>query len=224
MQGFGNSSNSKKIKTVYFVRHGESVGNVADVFQGYDGGLSPKGVEQAQALANRFIHIPVEVILASAMQRARETAEIVHATTQIPLVFSDLLIEVRRPSVLWGKSQSDEAALEMFKKLRLENHEPSWRHSDEENFSDRVERAQKVIKMLHEYNEHSIAVISHGNIIRTILACMAFGETITPHEYVQFILFLDKKNTGISVCEYRQDGYGDVRWKLRHWNDIAHLG
>ncbi len=211
-------------KIIYFIRHGESVGNAAGVFQGHDDGLSPKGVEQAHELAKRFLHIPVEVILASTMARARETAEIIHEKTRIPVEFSDLLIEVKRPSEVRGKPQSDEAAFELYKKLRIENHEPTWRYADEENFSDRVERACKVIKILHERAEKTIIIVSHGTFLRTILACMAFGANITPQELVKFVYFLHKANTGISICKYKRDGYGEVRWKLRHWNDIAHLG
>jgi broad specificity phosphatase PhoE len=210
-------------KHVYFARHGESVGNVANTFQGHAGGLSPKGIEQARALAERFMRIPIDIILASTMERARQTAEIINENLQKPIIFSKLLIEVRRPSEMWGKPQDTEAARKMYKLLALEDHEPTWRYSDEENFSDRIERACRAIAMFQERPETVIAVVSHGTFIRTVLACMALGASITPAEYAQFVPFFHKANTGISLCDYGEDTYGNVRWKLRHWNDIAHL-
>lgn len=33
-----------------------------------------------------------------------------------------------------------------------------------------------------------------------------------------------KFKTGISVCSWAKDDFGEFRWKLLHWNDVAHLG
>ena len=214
--------NSEKI--VYFVRHGESVGNAAGVFQTHEGGLSAVGQEQARALAERFRHILVDFIMASSMPRAKETAQAIHEAIQKPIEFSDLLVEVRRPSEVEGKSIHDEGGIHMRKKFRIEDHEPTWRYSDEENFTDRIERAHKVIDLLLGRPEKNIVVVSHGTFIRTVLAHMALGNSMTPAEYVKFLLFFHKFNTGISVCNYAKDDFGEFRWKLMHWNDIAHLG
>ena len=138
--------NSEKI--VYFVRHGESVGNAAGVFQSHTGGLSPEGMEQARALAERFKNIPVDVILASTTPRARETADAIHDAIQKPIEFSNLLVEIRNPSEIRDKLRTDKEARGIKKSIRIEDHEPAWRYSDEENFSDRMERAGCVVEML----------------------------------------------------------------------------
>lgn len=211
-------------KVVYFIRHGESVGNAAGVFQTHDGGLSPEGEQQARALAKRFRDISVDVILASTMARARQTAEAIHATTGKPVEFSGLLIEVLNPSEIRGKPHVDAHAWEIRKSIRLEDHEPTWRYSDEENFSDRIERAGSVVEILLGRPEKHIVVVSHGTFLRTLLAYMALGKDMTPSEYIKFLIFFHKFNTGISVCNYVKDDFGEFRWMLMHWNDVAHLG
>ena len=215
-------NNSQKI--VYFVRHGESVGNAEGFFQGHEGGLSPVGEKQARLLAGRFRHIPVDVILASTMSRAKETAETINEVLQRPIEFSDMLIEVINPSEIRGKPHTDEKAWALRKSIRIQDHEPTWRYSDEENFSDRMERAGRVIEMFLARPEKCIAVVSHGTFIRTVLAYMALGKDVSPSTYIKFLIFFHKYNTGISVCNYGVDDFGEERWKLVHWNDIAHLG
>lgn len=215
---------NKSEKMVYLVRHGESVGNVARVFQSHSGGLSSVGQEQARMLAERFLDIPVDLILASTMDRARQTAEAINAVIQKPIEFTDLLVEVRRPSVLHGKPIDDEDAIEIRKQLRLEDHEPTWRFSDEENFSDRMERAGKVIDLIFSRPKKHVALVSHGTFLRTLLSYMALGKDMTPAEHIKFLLFFHKFNTGISVCNWAKDDFGEFRWKLLHWNDVVHLG
>lgn len=215
---------NKSEKVVYFIRHGESVGNAEGFFQGYEGGLSLTGKKQARSLAERFKNIPVDVILASTMPRARQTAEAIHAAIGKPIEFTDLLIEVLNPSEIRGKPHADAHAWEIRKSIRLQDHEPAWRYSDEENFLDRMERAGKVAEMLLGRPEKNIAVVSHGTFLRTLLAYMAFGKSMTPSEYIKFLLFFHKFNTGISVCNYVKSDFGEFRWMLIHWNDVAHLG
>lgn len=58
-------------KTVYFVRHGESEGNVTPVFQTPDSPLSKKGREQAFHIAQRLSRLSFNVLVASPMERAK---------------------------------------------------------------------------------------------------------------------------------------------------------
>jgi len=64
---------------LYIVRHGESRGNVAGMLQGarIDEPLSPRGVRQAEALAERLKPVPIDRIFTSPLVRARQTAGIV---------------------------------------------------------------------------------------------------------------------------------------------------
>ena len=73
---------------VTFLRHGESVGNAEDRFQGHaDYPLTRKGRTQARALADRWQveGVTFDKCIASPLLRACQTAEIVCATLNIPL-------------------------------------------------------------------------------------------------------------------------------------------
>ena len=60
---------------VYFVRHGQSLGNAKHVLLGHtDLDLSPLGYEQARATALEMRDFPIDVIYASDLRRAYNTA------------------------------------------------------------------------------------------------------------------------------------------------------
>lgn len=82
---------------VTFVRHGESVGNLENRFQGQaDFPLTDKGRAQARALAEywRAEQAQYDLCLASPLMRAKESAEIVCAALNIPLVVEPLWTEM----------------------------------------------------------------------------------------------------------------------------------
>jgi 2,3-bisphosphoglycerate-dependent phosphoglycerate mutase len=73
---------------ITFLRHGESVGNVEERFQGHaDFPLTEKGSAQARALANRWQveGMTFDRCIASPLLRACQTAEIISKALEIPL-------------------------------------------------------------------------------------------------------------------------------------------
>jgi 2,3-bisphosphoglycerate-dependent phosphoglycerate mutase len=73
---------------VTFLRHGESVGNAEDRFQGHaDFPLTEKGRTQAKSLADRWQveGVTFDQCIASPLLRASQTAEIICATLKVPL-------------------------------------------------------------------------------------------------------------------------------------------
>ncbi len=71
---------------LHFVRHGESIANIARVFSNREAEhpLTDTGIEQARALACRFEHIPVDRIYTSPILRARQTAELLRLHLKVP--------------------------------------------------------------------------------------------------------------------------------------------
>ena len=51
------------MKNIYFVRHGESEGNQARLYQSAETSLSENGHNQAKLIADRFANIEVETII-----------------------------------------------------------------------------------------------------------------------------------------------------------------
>ena len=85
------------VYTVTFLRHGESVGNAEDRFQGRaDFPLTEKGRAQARALAERWKAEGVifDQCIASPLLRACQTAEIISAALNVPLEFDPDWMEI----------------------------------------------------------------------------------------------------------------------------------
>ena len=83
------------METVLFlVRHGETVDNARQIMQGQTQGcLNEKGREQARVVAERLAAEPVDAIVASDLQRAIQTAEIIAVPHGLPVVTTPLLRE-----------------------------------------------------------------------------------------------------------------------------------
>ena len=90
------SSTGKPVYNFVFLRHGESIGNAEARWQGQsDYELTAKGRAQAQALAKRWSSegVKFDLIIASPLVRAKETAEIVAAALDAKVELVPLLME-----------------------------------------------------------------------------------------------------------------------------------
>ena len=86
------------MKKLYLVRHGESDGNATMSFlPDHQGGLTKKGMGQAEKLAKRFRKIPIDVIISSDYKRAADTAKIIRRATRKRIVITKLIREARYP-------------------------------------------------------------------------------------------------------------------------------
>jgi broad specificity phosphatase PhoE len=84
------------IKTVWFVRHGETDWNAEMRWQGYtDIPLNDAGRKQAARAGEALRGRPLKGILSSDLSRARETAEIIAAPHGLPVFTTDKLREVQ---------------------------------------------------------------------------------------------------------------------------------
>jgi broad specificity phosphatase PhoE len=90
------SLSDKPVFTFVFLRHGESIGNAESRWQGQsDYALTEKGRLQAQALAERWKSegMKFDLIIASPLVRAKETAGIVAAALNANVEFDPILME-----------------------------------------------------------------------------------------------------------------------------------
>ena len=80
--------------TILLVRHGETFDNARQIMQGQTQGcLNETGREQARQVAQRLAQEPVDVVVASALQRAVQTAEIIAESHGLTVVTTPLLRE-----------------------------------------------------------------------------------------------------------------------------------
>ena len=210
------------MKTVYFVRHGESISNVSGAHQGFDEPLSEHGQHQAGVIAERAASLPVEAFVASPVVRARQTAERIAERIGKTPEFCDLFVESIGPKKFWGLGPDDPEAAAAYKQIRERYGEPGWRLLDEENFDDHTARAKAAFAYLENRPEENILVVTHGHFLRILIAHCIFDMQPTPQEIRKITNNLDSANTGITILRHEEPH--EKPWRLWVFNDHAHLG
>lgn len=207
------------MKKIYFVRHGATDGNENNEFQHGIIPLSEMGLKQAQFVAERFKSIPVDVIIASDMNRATQTGDIIAKTLDKEVIHINLFQEVLRPSFVRGKRKDDPEVAKVMGEVKTNFENESWHHSDEENFYDIKNRAIKSLKYIQTRKEENIIVVTHGQFLIMLIAVMGLGENFTAKQFKLLHQFMIAKNTGITIVDEHKGKYF-----LMTWNDYAHLG
>lgn len=211
------------MKIIYFIRYGESEGNVGPIRQMADTPLTEKGISQAKVVADRCLNIPIEIVVCSTMTRTKQTASYILEKINKPIEYSDLFVERRRASETLGNSKDDPSSVNIEKEIAEHFHESGWHFSDEENFYDLKKRALDCLKYLADRPEENILVVTHGVFLRVITACVMFEDKLNSYEGKKFMTSMHMENTGITVFNYDDKREGNP-WSLWIWNDHAHLG
>jgi probable phosphoglycerate mutase len=164
--------------TILLVRHGETDWNANRRIQGQtNSSLNERGRAQARALADELAGEPIAAVYSSDLDRARETAEIIAARLDLPVVVDPALRERNFGS--WEGRTVDE----------LEERWPGawarWRNGNEGqgDVEDHLELAARVRDAIHRlaaaHPGERILVVAHGGAIRVILmdaAGLAYPE------------------------------------------------
>lgn len=211
-----------KQKMVYLMRHGETDYNHTDRHQPPEVPLNEQGRRQAEHLAQRVAQLPIEQLIASVLPRAKETAEIVHRHTDVPLSFDEDLIECRNPSEILGLAHDDPQQRAIRAEFSKHANDPDWHYSDEETLSERFARANRVLGKLAEHEARHLGVITHGLFLHYLLLGM-FGISLDREAVMRWFKFMHPSNTGLTLVRYNPED-GDVPWRVITWNDQAHLG
>ncbi len=205
---------------VYFVRHGESEGNLKKIHQGDSVPLSKEGKRQVELVANRLKGIQIDTIYASPYLRAKQTAEIISKELDLSVEYWEHLKELKRPLELEGLEYSDPKASEIKKIIRENQIRADWRYSDDESFNDLLARAKRVEKhLLEHHKDQNVLCVSHIQIMAMIILQIVLQDKLTPEVFWQFYYHSKQGNTGITHLEYNEK-FG---WSLVTWNDTTHL-
>ncbi|HOX30545.1 MAG TPA: histidine phosphatase family protein [Candidatus Paceibacterota bacterium] len=204
---------------IYFVRHGQTKMNEFQLSQSEHEPLSETGLKQAQMIAQRVKTLPVEIIHASPMKRASQAAEIIREAIDKEIIYSDLIKEHRRPSVMIGHANEEEFVKKINYECNQHQNDISWHYSDEENFLEYKTRARKALEYLSALPQKNILVVSHGNFIKMLVLTMALGDLIQPAVLYSFANKFRLRNTGLTYCKKTATG-----WSIEAFNDHQHLG
>lgn len=206
------------MKKVYFVRHGQSEGNVGPTRQSPESPLTNLGKEQSQKLAERLIHLELDLLVSSPFKRTLETAKIISEKTNIEIIENELFIERKRPSEQINQlkdSNNNITSEQEYNKAFKENK----KYKDGESFEEIVQRAKDALDFLNEQPYENIIVVTHGVFLRVICALMVLKDSITAENCFEMMTTLKTANTGITVIE--KDVHNN--WQLVTWNDHAHF-
>ncbi len=160
--------------TLYFVRHGESEANLLKEFSNRPGKhpLTEKGRRQAAALAGKLRGASIEMVYASPVLRALQTAEVLSHELGIPYRVEDDLREFD-VGILEGKS--DQASWDIYWEVVnawFQRREWDRRIEGGESFLDIERRFLPFIRRLvqdHGASSGSIALVGHGGTYRCVL-------------------------------------------------------
>lgn len=216
-------------KTIYFVRHGESEANSRPVFQSIDSPLSETGKAQATLIAERAVNLSFDALISSPYPRAKDTAETIAKLTGKTPEYSDLFIERIKSSSVSNQPHTDKVANKLWTKWEESLFTSGMKVEDGENFDDLILRADRTLAYLTERPEQSILVVTHGFIMRVIIARVVLGELLTPDVFRSFIKNTKTENTGLSAIKFDANRDGSSKemrsaWRLWIFNDHAHLG
>lgn len=192
---------------IYFVRHGETVLTPTRKFSG-TGALDPElmqeGLDQADLVAEEAVKLGAEILIASPLQRTRQTAEAIARTTGLEIIFDEAWFELSFGS--WdGKSieevkEEDPDAYQSW--LNSTAYAPGGGESYDEA-SVRIEEALE--KLVAEYPGKKIIVVTHNGVIKTAIK-LAMGA---PAEAVFHIDATPCSISSISI--WPSDGLRAVR-------------
>jgi broad specificity phosphatase PhoE len=195
---------------LYLIRHGRQDSTLCNV----DVGLSPEGRLQAELLRDRLKLYNIDALYSSNLIRARQTAEIINKAFNLP---HEIREEIREISFGLMEGKSDEYIEEHYHAFREEQQKllEDIPYPGGENGTSVYERAMPVIQEIVQSGRNNIVVVTHGGIIRVLLAAL-FGRS----QAGRFLFGISLENTGITHLIYSPQ---DDRFYLERFNDFAHL-
>ncbi|MEG3990927.1 histidine phosphatase family protein [Microcoleus sp. S28C3] len=194
------------------VRHGETEWNVQSKATGQlDSPLTPKGIRQAHAIADRLLRLSFTTLYSSDLGRAVQTANIIAKVCGKKVIFDPQLREWNM-GIFEGLTVS-----EMHKKF------PQYRQDYErigfeyvipegESLRQCRDRGCRVLNAIAERHlDETVVAIGHGCLLMVFFE-MVLG--LPPGNSWRFKLY----NANLCIFEYING-----RWSLIVWNDVSHL-
>jgi len=156
---------------LYFIRHGESEANIQHVISNYGSpfGLTERGKQQVQELAERLKDLPISTMYSSPVLRAMDTADILYQALDLPYRVNEALREYFC-GVLEGKSDEES--------WRMHHHyyeEWTLRHNYEgkpeggESFVDIQNRFLPFIDSFKRDDDEEVLLVGHGGLFHLML-------------------------------------------------------
>ena len=207
------------IMKVYFVRHGQSRGNAEHVLLGHtDLDLSELGYEQARATAEEMREIPIDIIYASDLKRAYNTA-LPHAELRGIRPIPD--VGLRECFIgEWENRSSDwcrENYPELFNKDWIFGFGTFTFPGGESTLAGGERILKRATEICRANPEKNILIASHAAVLRAFWAIIS---GIAPEDVAEKLPF--PTNASYSVCEF--DGECFIPLEYSHDGHLESIG
>ena len=202
---------------LYLIRHGQALSAVRRTIGNTE--LSPLGIKQAEHLRDRLAatgEIAADVLIASTLLRAKQTAEIIAPALGLPILFDSEVEE-------WRDGAAEEWNLEEYKAIfdAAPFDQKPFLHivPDAESWAQFMLRAGTSLNRITQaYAGKTIVIVCHGGIIDcSFISFLGMSTLHLPRA------FFNTHNTSITHWIY--DSYLGLpsSWILERYNDAMHL-
>lgn len=200
---------------IYFVRHGETVLTPSRKFSGtgeLDPELTSEGLEQAQLVADEIVKLNPEILIASPLQRTRQTAEAIARTTGLDILFDEAWYELSFGT--WDGKSIEEVKAETPDDYQAWLNSSSYQPGGGESYDQASIRVESAIdRLVAQYPGKRVVVVTHNGVIKSA-AKIAVGGPNTS------VFHIDASPCSItSISIWPSDGLR----ALRSLNERGHL-
>lgn len=206
-----NGQGSNRVRRIYVMRHGESVINIARVFQckSSDGALTEAGREQAQQAAVWLQDKDIRVIYASPIERATETATIVGKTLGLAVQINNDLREIDCGDL---DGRNDDTAWESWRVIFRRWVKGDWTatYPGGESLRQGYDRMWRALNSTPQ--QQNTLLVTHGGIMHGTLPLMCVNHAALKR-------IEGPAYTGIVILE----PYHPNRYSCESWNLVEHL-
>jgi 2,3-bisphosphoglycerate-dependent phosphoglycerate mutase len=204
---------------LYLIRHGDATATSSNMLE--DPRLTPLGIVQAEHLRDRLAatgEIKADVLIASTMLRARQTAEIIAPALGLPIISDPEVQEWRFPE---DETLNVDEYIELFKNVPHEQKPFFQIIPGAESWVQFMLRACTALnRITRQYEGKTIVIVCHGGVIDA--SFHFFFRLSTVHLSASYF---DTENTSITYW-YRTSQLTDSfasNWTLAGYNDVMHL-
>jgi len=154
---------------IYFVRHGETVLTPTRKFSG-TGELNPElmqdGLDQAELVAAEAVKLGADILIASPLNRTRQTAEAIARTTGLEIIFDEVWFELSFGS--WDGKSIEEVKAEDPDAYQAWLNSTAYAPGGGESWDQATVRIEEALeKLVAEYPGKKIIVVTHNGVIKT---------------------------------------------------------
>ena len=202
--------------TILAIRHGETLWNVQERFQGHeDSALTENGQRQVAALGQRLQQVPFDRLISSDLGRARETAAILAGYTG-HAAETDPRLRERNYGVLEGLTVPEIKAAHGDVLARFNTDDPAYVIPGGESHNAHYARNIDWLEThLAAHPGATVAIVVHGGVLDSLFRYVSQRPLDQPRCYVT-------TNASLSIFSHGLF-YGTPRWVIQAWGDVGHL-